>query len=245
MENISFNFAKIFIDSQAAILALSEVHIKSLTVYDTKVLLNELADRGDLTLVWLKSHVGIEGNERADDMAKQGGKDGELVEVGMPISEIKNKIKKISESIWKDEWQNYKGARMSKLFYEGPDKNKAQHFLQMSSYKVGRLIRLLSGHNNLNYSQSLIDDKINPLCRLCEEEDETFDHWVTECPVIGIHRTDIFLVPDIYSLIPNEWSVAEITKFCYLDIINSVVENGLTFNNSELQLGRAYELEPD
>ena len=120
-------------------------------------------------------------------MAKQGGKDGKLVQIGMPISEIKKKIKEFSESRWKDEWQKYKGARMSKLFYDGPDKNKAQKILQMSSYKVGRLVRLLSGHNNLNYFQNLIDG-INPLCRLCEEEDETFDHWVTECPVMRIHR---------------------------------------------------------
>ena len=33
LENISFKYAKIFIDSQATIQALSEVHINSLIVY--------------------------------------------------------------------------------------------------------------------------------------------------------------------------------------------------------------------
>ena len=117
--------------------------------------------------------------------------------------------------------------------------------MQMSSYKVGRLIRLLSGHNNLNYFQNLIDNDISPLCRLCEEDDETFDHWVTECPVMRVHREEILLVPDIYKLIPNKWSVAEIIKFSYLNIINCIVEKGITFNSSELQLGRPFELEPD
>ena len=43
-----------------------------------------------------------------------------------------------------------------------------------------RLIECTTGHNNLNYLQS----KIYPdeLCRFCEEEPETFDHLLNECP---------------------------------------------------------------
>ena len=179
-----------------------------------------MADKGSVTLVWLKSHIGIEGNKRADDMAKQGGKDGKLVQIGMPISEIKNKIKEFSESRWKDEWQKYKGVRMSKLFYDGPDKNKAQKILQMSSYKVGRLVRLLSGHNNLNYFQNKLCNEISPRGRLCEEGEETFEHWITECPVLRVQRNEIFCVAtNTYVLIPNNWSVDSIMIFSFLPII--------------------------
>ena len=147
---------------------------------------------------------------------------------------------------WHDHWQAYKGGRMSKLFYSNPDSNKAKYLLRLSSYNLGRLIRLISGHNKLNYFQSLLDNDISPLCRLCEEEDETFAHWVSECPVLRQDRTDIFKVAtNEYLIIPNLWSVAEVLQFSMLNIISAVIDTGLSMRESEDSPTRIYPLEPD
>ena len=46
---------------------------------------------------------------------------------------------------------NYtKGEEFQNFFYARPDIVKAKYILKMSSYKIGRLIRLMSGHNQLN-----------------------------------------------------------------------------------------------
>ena len=132
------------------------------------------------------------------------------------------------------------------MFYSKPDSNKAKYFLKLSSYNLGRMIRLISGHNKLIFFQSLLNNEISPLCRLCEEEDETFAHWVSECPVLRQDRTDIFkLATNEYLIIPNLWSVNEVLQFSMLNIISAVIDTGFSVRESEDSPTPIYPLEPD
>ena len=235
-----------FIDSQAAILALKNPTVSSNQVKLAKRELNTLGLRAAITLCWTKAHVGTLGNELADQQAKQGGQRNSIMSIGLPDTELKGRINERFLEFWKEKWNEYSGARMSKIFFNGPEPNKAKHLIKLSSYKLGRLLRLLSGHNRLNYFQSLIDPSISPLCRLCEEEDETFHHWVEECPVLRQHRTDIFKVAtNSYVIVPNKWSVAELIKFSFLDVISSVINFGVTFDGAGSLTDHSYVLEPD
>ena len=55
-----------------------------------------------------------------------------------------------------------------------------------------RLLELITGQNNLNYVQSKIyPGEISELCRFCEEEEETFEHLINECPCFITYRRDI------------------------------------------------------
>ena len=64
-------FVKIFSDSQAALRSLAIWKVKSKLVYDTMVILNELAKSClRVELVWIKAHHNYTGNERADELAR-------------------------------------------------------------------------------------------------------------------------------------------------------------------------------
>ena len=132
-------------------MALRNETISSKIVGEAKRKLNLLGTRCSITLVWTKAHVGTEGNERADCLAKEGGNSGDLYDIGLPGTVIKAEIRAYFYDKWKEEWELYEGARMSKIFFNGPDKIKSKIICRLSSYKVGRLVRILSGHNRLNY----------------------------------------------------------------------------------------------
>ena len=69
-----------------------------------------------------------------------------------------------------------------------------------------RLIELITGHSNLNYVQHKIDPvNVSPLCRFCEEEDETFAHLLNECPCFISYLKDILHnVPIILKHYPGQ-----------------------------------------
>ena len=72
-------------------------------------------------------------------------------------------------------------------------RNKAKNILNISRSHLTRLISIITGFNCLSYIQFKANPTINPLCRLCGEENETFWHFVTECPRLQSYRTETFL----------------------------------------------------
>jgi ribonuclease HI len=59
-------------DSQAAIKALDGFQINSNLVWDCHQSLVKLAEHNGIQLVWLPGHMGIDGNEIDDELARQG-----------------------------------------------------------------------------------------------------------------------------------------------------------------------------
>ena len=68
-----FHHVKILSDSQAALTALSNTKLESQTVKNASIAQNSLKLRCDtVRLAWIKAHVGTQGNEEADQGAKEG-----------------------------------------------------------------------------------------------------------------------------------------------------------------------------
>ena len=62
----------ILVDSQAAILAIQNNIVKSNTVLTCIKNLNILGKDNDVTIAWTPAHTGIQGNEKADILARAG-----------------------------------------------------------------------------------------------------------------------------------------------------------------------------
>ena len=63
------------------------------------------------------------------------------------------------------------------------------------------------------------DPDVNPLCRFCEEQNETFHHFITDCPRLRQFRTDTVGVFESKS-----WKPTELLNFSFIPQINDYLE---------------------
>jgi hypothetical protein len=113
-------------------------------------------------------------------------------------------MKRWWENKWNLEWETYSCARMSKLFIKGANSQFSKKAMKLGRPKLGTLIRVITGHNALNYFRNKVDGDIDPTCRFCCEDMETFWHLANECPVFANRRREII---DGWEIGDREWSV--------------------------------------
>ena len=215
----NFQFIKFFVDSQAALLALNNKHVTSRLVGDTIHNLNLIS--GHVRLVWIKAHVGHLGNEKADELAKVGTTLSTTSAVALPKQATKQAIKEAVDEIWNLQWTQYSDGRQSKQFYPLPNRTKAKYSYQLNRQELGRLIRIVTGHNNLFYHRSNIDRGTSPLCRFCREENETFYHFATNCPCFRLSRYHYFQDETCFS--DGKWSIRKLIDFSNIPSISAAL----------------------
>ena len=98
------NLVYLYIDSQAAIQRLQNNTFETtqLASKDTQKLL-ELGIK--LTIIWCPSHIGIEGNELADKLAKQALDKPTLPIAYTSISFLRSKIHSYLLNLWNSKWK--------------------------------------------------------------------------------------------------------------------------------------------
>ena len=217
----NFQFIKFFVDSQAALLALNSKDISSRLVGDTVHNLNLIS--GSVRLVWIKAHVGHEGNETADKLAKLGTTRPTPAPLALPKQVAKQAIKEAIDEMWHFEWYQYNDGRQSKQFYKQPNRSKAKYCYNLNRQEFGRLVRIITGHNNLFYHRSNVDKTgvTNPLCRFCQEVNETFYHFATDCPCFRLSRFQYFQNDTCF--INGKWSVRQLLDFSNIPSITAAL----------------------
>ena len=66
-----------------------------------------------LEISWIKAHVGHEGNEKADQLARDAAKLDEITrDLLPPYSHFKQELADLTYKIWTDEWVSHNTCRL-------------------------------------------------------------------------------------------------------------------------------------
>ena len=190
-----------YVDSQAALKAISAPYVYDNEVLLTVEALNRLAaNEHRVVLQWVKAHVGLYGNELADRAAKEGAfserwHHGSVLELPLTQKQIN---KQTLREEWKHLWKQRKDCRQSKFFLPHPDEHVWKNLRHCSTSELSQLARFFTGHTFMRRHNTLVtkgrralDEEGN--CSLCEEEEETPIHLLNECPVLNVQRATLLL----------------------------------------------------
>ena len=106
---------------------MGNIEIKSDGVLEAVELWEDIAEHTKKSsLVWIKAHVGNEGNELADNEAKMGALSSLTPENNMkPWCVIKAEVEEFISIQWEQRWIKLPKHDATKLFIQKPDKNKS------------------------------------------------------------------------------------------------------------------------
>ena len=173
-------------DSQAAIRALTNKTVKSSLVKECAQKLNKLCSTNKVELQWIKAHVGLFPNEKADRLAKHGAKftvDGCEPWLPVPHKSLEQRLNFLIKSKWQHFWSNHPECRQTKDALPSVWSGTLKHFYTYTRETAGQAIQFITGHGNFKRHQCLRGETDDPTCRIClEEDDETPRHLLMDCP---------------------------------------------------------------
>lgn len=219
-QNIQF-----YSDSLSSLLALDNMVMASGLTEDTQFLLNTLSRRNiSLTLEWVKAHVGTEGNEKADALAKEGTTllmpSRVTVNPGSGLYKARSRLQLRRK--WEEAWKNSTPYRQSKQFFPQLSEQNSEDLLKLSRIKLGTVVKFLTGFNRLKAHASNCALILDDSCRHCEEEREEAFHLITECPALDVKRREIFLDKLPFG---GDWSVKNLVKFIDIPSVSKSLED--------------------
>ena len=163
-------------DSLSCLMALQNHDTLDPRIIKLKNLVHSLTLTGKhVVFAWIPSHVGLDGNEMADELAKQSLDSQEIHNIKLPHSDYKPKIKQLILSKWDTNWSKEHENKLHKI--QPKLKKRTPHHLNRKDSVV--LTRLRIGHSALTHRYILSQDD-KPFCVSCNT-DLTIKHILTNC----------------------------------------------------------------
>jgi len=136
----------------------------------------------------VKAHVGIEGNEMADRLAKKAATDdiGQLVYDKIPRETIITEGKEIEMTKWQEQWTSSTKGAVSKLFFPYIHK-RMKTMIPIST----EFTAVVTGHGLTRSYLHRFHIIPNSTCPCGLEEEQTINHIIFNCTQLEKERRNL------------------------------------------------------
>jgi len=182
-------------DSQAAIKALAARRVCSRLVLECRRELDKAGRSREVVLRWVRGHSGVEGNERADALARRGAEMapvGQEPVVGLAWATCVTLLKEWGRGTHATRWRELEDCRQSRELMRGPQGTLAREVEGWGRSGLRVLVGALTGHNMLRRHAHRMGLAEESSCRRCGRAEETSYHVLGECEGYARLRWEVF-----------------------------------------------------
>ena len=186
----------IYTDSKSVLLALQNRDTSSPLI--TKLLnkLNTLSKNNNIIFTWIQSHIGIQGNEKADKAAKKALQI-DMCKSKIPYTDLKPTIKKFISDKWQKSWDNQTQNKLHEIqeaIGEWPTGYRSIRREEVI------LARLRIGHTHITHSH-LLKGEDTPVCPSCKVQLTT--KHILNCNNLKHIRTKYYQARNLRDIFKN------------------------------------------
>ncbi|XP_067143919.1 uncharacterized protein [Centruroides vittatus] len=161
-------------DSRSALDTLKKYKDDNRTTVKIKKMIKESTGKGTIQFKWVKAHVGLEGNERADELAKQAACVSDLDYNELPVLHIKRELNKKMNQRWQTTWnQSPKGRFTHNILPNIQERLEDLKWMTIDFITT----QMLSGHAKCMAYFFKTGKSDSEYCD-CENEHQTVEHLV-------------------------------------------------------------------
>ena len=163
----SYDHCLIVTDSASAAMALRSQRISLALILKILELLTDICSAGgEVKLLWVPSHVGIEGNERADDAAKIASRSPNIRPLKVGVGDLKPAINRLVLDEWQSRWEGEPDCALKSI---RPRIDRWESSSRRNRAEEVALTRLRIGHCYATHSYHLTNTDA-PKCMHCNTQ---------------------------------------------------------------------------
>ena len=181
----------IFSDSLSALQDLEDTSNKiNSEITNLALKIDSLLNRFPIkiTLQWIPGHIGLQGNEAADKLAREGAAK-EQPDKPLDMQTTKQILRNNSKEEWMNRWATGKTGRPVYREMNQPKKN--DDINKIPRVHQSTIFQWRTTHAKVNFHYNRFNAEHAPHCRKCDSPYETVGHILLECPQLEQLRREL------------------------------------------------------